>query len=289
MKTKLEQVLIHCLNGREVAVWGQPTRLLARELRDFPWHVAETVDASKHYVVAVTDDDLTDFLRDEQSAGFRDVWDYICFADQGKELPFEWTCYGTPVGKQTYFGEKVASACENGYIERIGAFTSINSTARIHVDHHMNMSFISDEVVDFLNEENWWLFDRLCEADPKHPYALGKSKLTIGSDVWIGSGAFIDCSKVTTIGDGAVIGANAVVLEDVPPYAVVAGVPAKIKKYRYEPEMIEALLRTRWWDWDEENLNRNADALFDPCIFLKRFGEAYRKREVRRINHGADL
>ena len=272
--TKLEQVLARCLNGREVAVWGQPTRLLIRELQGVSWHEAEQVDPAKHYVVAVTEDDLTDFQRDEQSAAFRDVWDYICFTDQGKELPFEWECYGAKIGRQTYFGEKVANACKNGYLERIGAFTSINSTARIHVDHHMGMSFISDEVVDFLSEENRAVFDRLCAEDPKHPYALGKPKLTIGNDVWIGSGAFIDCSKVSSIGDGAVIGANAVALEDVPPYAVVAGVPAKIKKYRYEPEMIETLLRTRWWDWNEEELNRNADALFDPRIFRERFGQA---------------
>lgn len=273
MKTKLEQVLARCLHGREVAVWGQPTRLLMRELQGFLWHIAEAVDSSRHYVLAVTDDDLIDFERDEQCKGFRDVWDYLCFSDIGKELPFDWTLYGVPVGRQTYFGEKVAGACSNGYIERIGAFTSINSTARIHVDHHMGMSFITDELVDFLNEENKATFDRLCAADPKHPYALGKPKLTIGNDVWIGSGAFIDCSKVSSIGDGAVIGANAVVLEDVPPYAVVAGVPARIKRYRYAPEMIEALERTQWWNWNEEELNRNADALFDPRIFLRRFGQ----------------
>ena len=274
MKTKLQQVLARCLNGREVAVWGTPTRLLIRELKGFPWHVAERVEAGRHYVLAVTEDDLTDFKRDEQSAGYRDVWDYLCFSDEGKELPFAWECHGALIGRQTYFGDKVVGACRNGYVERIGAFTSINSTVRIHVDHHMGMSFISDEVVDFLNEENARTFDALCAADPKHPYALGKPKLTIGNDVWIGSGAFIDCSKVSTIGDGAVIGANAVVLEDVPPYAVVVGVPAKIKRYRYEPEMIDALLSARWWDWDEMTLNRNADALFEPRIFLERFGKA---------------
>ena len=81
MKTKLEQVLAHCLKGREVAVWGQPTRLLTRELQGFPWHLAKTVDPARHYVLAVTDDDLTDFERDEQHKGFRDVWDFICFSD----------------------------------------------------------------------------------------------------------------------------------------------------------------------------------------------------------------
>lgn len=274
MRTRLDQVLAHCLKGREIAVWGQPTRHLLRELTGYAWREAAHLDPARHYVVAVTEDDLDDFLEDEESRAFRDVEDYLCFEDPGKEFPFETTLGGVPIGRQTYFGEGLAHAISDGYIERIGAFASVNSQARFHVDHHMGMSFITDELVDFFTPENKEAFDRLCAADPKHPYALGKPKLTIGNDVWIGSGAFIDCSKVSRIGDGAVIGANAVVLEDVPPYAVIAGVPAKIKRFRYAPEMIEALLRVRWWDWDEKTINANAGALMNPGIFLERFGKA---------------
>lgn len=268
----MDQVLARCLNGRAVAVWGQPTRHLLRELTGIPWTPAEAVDPARHYVVAVTEDDLDDFLSDEQSRAFHDVADYLCFEAPGKEFPFDTTLNGVPIGRQTYFGEGLAHAIDNGYIERIGAFTSVNSQARFHVDHHMGMSFISDELPDFFTPENRETFNRLCAADPKHPYALNKPKLTIGSDVWIGSGAFIDSSKVSIIGDGAVIGANAVVLGDVPPYAVVAGVPAKIKRFRYSPAMIDALLRVRWWDWDEQTLNAHADALMNPDVFLARFG-----------------
>ena len=94
----------------------------------------------------------------------------------------------------------------------------------------------------------------------------------IGNDVWMGTYAFINCSKVKSIGDGALIAASAVVLEDVPPYAVVAGVPAKIKRFRYPPEMIETLLRIKWWDWSFEEINANADALMSPEVFMERFG-----------------
>ena len=64
MRTRLEQVLERCLNGREIAVWGTPTRLMLRVLKHYKFHIADRVDPKKHYVVAVNDDDLNDFLID---------------------------------------------------------------------------------------------------------------------------------------------------------------------------------------------------------------------------------
>lgn len=271
MRTKLEQLLDRCLNGREVAVWGEPSRLLLRELQPYKFSRASVVDSRRHYVIAVTDDDLEDFLRDEQSRGFRDMEDYIAFSDKGKELPFDWECFGTKIGRQTYFGDAYVHACEYGYIQSIGRYTSINHKAVIHVDHHSNMSFVSDDLAKFFTQENRTLFEERYRADPRHPYASGKKPVTIGNDVWIGANSFINCSKVTTIGDGAIIGAGAVVLEDVPPYAVVGGTPAKVRRYRYAPEMIETLLKVRWWDWSVEEINANADALMRPEVFYERF------------------
>ena len=77
----------------------------------------------------------------------------------------------------------------------------------------------------------------------------------IGNDVWIGEGAFLVGG--ITIEDGAVILAHAVVTKDVPPYAIVGGVPARIIKYRYDEETIAFLLRVKWWnnsiDWFQQN------------------------------------
>jgi acetyltransferase-like isoleucine patch superfamily enzyme len=73
----------------------------------------------------------------------------------------------------------------------------------------------------------------------------------IGNDVWIGHAAFI--SPGVSIGDGAVIGAYAVVTKDVPPYAVVAGVPATVKKMRFSDAVIQRMLAVSWWKfafWD---------------------------------------
>lgn len=74
----------------------------------------------------------------------------------------------------------------------------------------------------------------------------------IGSDVWIGQNAVI--LDGINIGDGAVIGANSTVTHDVPPYAIVAGSPARIIKFRFAPELIEQLLEIKWWNLPPEML-----------------------------------
>lgn len=73
------------------------------------------------------------------------------------------------------------------------------------------------------------------------------AKTVIGNDVWIGEGVFLRAG--VTIGHGAVIGARAVVTSDVPPYAIVAGTPARVIRYRFEPEVIERLLDLAWWKY----------------------------------------
>ena len=165
----------------------------------------------------------------------------------------------------------MAGACEDGFIESIGHFTSINGTVEISVNHHLNMTFTSDDIEYFFTPENKARFHEKLNSDPASPYGRNKPKITIGSDVYMGAFAFINASKVTSIGHGTIIGTGTVVLEDVPPYAVVVGVPGKIKRFRYPPEMIEVLLRVEWWHWSEEEINANMDALMSPEVFYERF------------------
>ena len=91
-----------------------------------------------------------------------------------------------------------------------------------------------------------------------------KGDINIGNDVWIGYEAVILAG--VTVGDGAVIGTRAVVTKDVPPYTVVGGVPAKPIKRRFSEERIEQLLKMRWWDWPEEKIAENIEAIQSGCI-----------------------
>lgn len=84
--------------------------------------------------------------------------------------------------------------------------------------------------------------------------------------MWIGGNVKI--LPGVKIGDGAVIGNSALVTKNVPPYAVVGGVPAKIIKYRFKPEQIEKLLKIKWWYWDDEKINDNLTLMCQPNIDL---------------------
>ncbi|MDD2495379.1 MAG: CatB-related O-acetyltransferase [Tissierellia bacterium] len=87
---------------------------------------------------------------------------------------------------------------------------------------------------------------------------LTTKECIIGNDVWIGSGAIV--LRGTRIGDGAVIGANAVVTKDVPPYSIVVGIPAKIIKNRFSDKIITLLINSKWWNYSpieaKEIINR---------------------------------
>ena len=82
-----------------------------------------------------------------------------------------------------------------------------------------------------------------------------KGDIVIGNDVWIGFEAVILAG--VKIGDGAIIGTRAVVTKDVPPYSIVGGIPAKVIRKRYSPDIIEQLLSLRWWDWTKDRIKRN--------------------------------
>ena len=81
-----------------------------------------------------------------------------------------------------------------------------------------------------------------------------KGDIVIGNDVWIGYEAVILAG--VHIGDGAIIGARAVVTKDVPPYTIVGGVPAKVIRPRFEPAAIARLQRLQWWNWSIEKIRR---------------------------------
>ena len=93
---------------------------------------------------------------------------------------------------------------------------------------------------------------------------ISRRHIQIGNDVWVGQNAII-LASVTEVGDGAVIGAGAVITKNVPDFGVVVGNPAKLVKYRFSEDAIRKLKQGRWWDKDIDELRADWNAFLRPC------------------------
>jgi serine acetyltransferase len=102
-----------------------------------------------------------------------------------------------------------------------------------------------------------------------HPSCKGD--IIIENDVWVGAKATI--MSGVKISNGVVVAAGSVVTKDVPPYAIVAGNPAKIVKFRFDEIQIEKLLQISWWDWEEQKIRDNAMIMWSDNIdeFINKF------------------
>ncbi len=158
---------------------------------------------------------------------------------------------GVQMGAHTYIN---SGRIESGVY--IGRYCSIGNNVSIGTGHHdMNL----------LSTSSWFESD----APPSLKRVDGKQVLVrILNDVWIGDKVII--MNGVTVGNGAVIGAGAIVTKDVPHYAVVAGVPAKVMKHRFTPEIIERLLQLKWWELNDEILKQHRLLnIYDSLEFLE--------------------
>jgi chloramphenicol O-acetyltransferase type B len=155
---------------------------------------------------------------------------------------------GVTVGRHVYVPPSVVlfPAVEAPVV--IGSFVSIGPDAKVFAlsehrqcvtTYHMNDLFFRNRA-DFPIEKS------------------AKGPTVVGNDVWIGYAATV--LSGVRVGDGAIVGAGAVVTKDVPPYAIVGGNPATIIRYRHPPTIVEAMLSIRWWDWSDEKIFAEQDS-----------------------------
>lgn len=147
----------------------------------------------------------------------------------------------TTIGRYSYLVD--SCVCNTD----IGAFCSIASGVKIGFGNHP-VNFLSTHPVFFLNNNEFG--DCYADKDYWNP----RKRIVIGNDVWLGANVFI-CDGVH-IGNGVVVAAGAVVTKDIPPFAVVGGVPAKIIRYRFSSEIINFLESNPWYDFDNKKLDQ---------------------------------
>ncbi len=129
----------------------------------------------------------------------------------------------------------------------VGKFSNIAAMTRIGpTDHPMDHASLHH----FLYRSSYYWDD--AEDDPEFFKARATRRTLIGPDTWIGHGAII--KPEVTIGAGSVIAAGAVVTRDVPPYMIVAGLPATPMRPRFAPAIADRLMALAWWDWDHSRL-----------------------------------
>lgn len=157
------------------------------------------------------------------------------------------------VGKYSY-GGCFASDFNRGGVVSIGRYCSFASQVHYFGANHP-IHFASDSPY-FYNQS----FGFSQVSDVK------RSTLLVGHDVWFGYASIITCGCVK-IGNGAVIGAGAVVTSDVPPYAIVAGNPARIIRYRFDDDCITALEESKWFQLEPEELMMEYDVIDNPKEF----------------------
>jgi len=162
--------------------------------------------------------------------------------------------FSEKIGRYTYIGR-------NCFIDKstkiIGRFCSIANGVTLGVGNHP-IDWVSTHAIAFNKKYGFVKTNNFLNSS--------KKDCKIGNDVWIGTNAIIIAG--VTVGDGAIIGANAFVNKDVEPYSIVVGTPAKHIRYRFDQETVKKLLEIKWWNWDDLQIQECITIMKSPDKFI---------------------
>jgi len=145
-------------------------------------------------------------------------------------------------------------AWNEGATLKIGAFCSFGPGAKIFLGGEHRVDWVTTYAFNFL-----WQSGRHLTGHPKT-----KGDVIIGNDVWIGTEAMI--MSGVKIGDGAVVGARSLVAQDIEPYAIYAGNPARLVRKRFDDATIQHLLELEWWNFSDEEIEQLLPLLLNTDI-----------------------
>lgn len=177
----------------------------------------------------------------------------------------------TKCGKYSY-----GPLCKHWLVKSVGSFCSFAEGTDVLENHATE--YISTAPFIYRGSE--------CNDTYAQPYKMHKNsvwyfegviprgktknrKITIGHDVWLGRNVLI--TNGSNIGNGVIAGAGAVITKDVPDYAVVAGVPARVIRYRYTQDQITELNKIAWWDWPDDKIRKCYNDFFESVeVFIRK-------------------
>lgn len=177
---------------------------------------------------------------------------------------------GKKIGRYSY---GVMKHINNQYLKEIGSFCTINRDAKIGPINHP-LSWISTNPIIYRTIEeasgDEFITGILDLQNGIDTFEVNEEQpIIIKNDVWIGTNTLI--LPGVKIGNGAIIAGGAVVTKDVPDYAVVGGVPAKVIKYRFSEKEIEMLLKIQWWNWPIDKIKDNVELFRDTKSFFQQY------------------